>query len=114
MTSHSMAVRALVTALETNGLVTRVPVPGAVHVLNPDGEPDPECPAGPVTGAGLRQEVRCERWVDGTLWWFWAWAGMTRQSPPDLEPLCPADEPERAADRIAKVLGARPTADHRG
>ena len=55
---------------------------------------------------GLRQDVEC-RLNGGVPWWFWAWSGANRDSPPDLEPLCPADQIEAAADRIARVLALR-------
>ncbi|PKK12521.1 hypothetical protein [Thermomonospora sp. CIF 1] len=97
-------VTALVSALEARGLVGAVYRGGVVRVLNPAGEPDGGDPCG-LMSPGLRQEVRCLRNPDdGALWWYWAWAGPTRQSPPDLEPLCPAADVETAADRIAKVL----------
>lgn len=59
---------------------------------------------------GLRQEVACRPGEAGVLWWFWVWSGPTRQSPPEYEPLCPADQVERAAEWIARVL-AVPFAD---
>jgi len=98
------AARALAARLEARGFGAVVMGHGAVGVWNPAGEPDPDDRCGQLMSPGLRQEVRCGRRADGALWWFWAWSGPTRQSPPDLEPLCPIDEPEKAADRIAKVL----------
>jgi hypothetical protein len=83
---------------------------GAVRVWNPAGEADPNDRRGQLMSPGLRQEVQCGRRADGGLWWFWVWSGPTRKSPPDLEPLCPIDETEKAADRIVKVL-AVPFAD---
>ncbi|GLW67288.1 hypothetical protein Arub01_55310 [Actinomadura rubrobrunea] len=97
-------VTALVEELQARGLVSQTYRDGAVLVWNPAGEPDGGNPRGLVS-PGLRQEVRCRRNPDDdALWWYWAWAGPTRQSPPDLEPLCPAVAVETAADRIAKVL----------
>lgn len=103
-TGHRL-VSALVEELQARGLVAAVYRGGVVRVLNPAAEPDGSTPYARVS-PGLRQEVRCLPNPDdgGVLWWYWAWAGPTRQSPPDLEPLCPATETARAADRIAKVL----------
>ena len=98
-------VAALVAALQARGLVGTVAALGVVRAFNPAGEPDCGDVRGRMMSPGLRQEVQCRRnLVDGALWWYWAWAGPTRQSPPDLEPLCPAADIEMAADRIAKVL----------
>ncbi|GLW65537.1 hypothetical protein Arub01_37810 [Actinomadura rubrobrunea] len=105
-------VAALVTALNARGLAGKADKDGAVLAANPAGEPDGGDPRGRAMSPGLRQEVRCLRNArdGGRLWWYWAWAGPTRQSPADLEPLCPAADAEIAADRIAKVL-AVPSAD---
>ncbi|MEU6038224.1 hypothetical protein ABZ801_22715 [Actinomadura sp. NPDC047616] len=104
-------VTALVEELQARGLVGTAYRDGVVRVLNPAGEPDGSNPYARVS-PGLRQEVQCRRNPDdgGALWWYWAWAGPTRQSPPDLEPLCPAADAELAAERIAKVL-EMPSAD---
>ncbi|WP_146778722.1 hypothetical protein [Actinomadura craniellae] len=55
---------------------------------------------------GLRQDIACLRRDDagGALWWHWVWSGPTRDAPGELEPLCPADEIETAAERITRVL----------
>ncbi|MBX6767763.1 MAG: hypothetical protein IRY90_11535 [Actinomadura rubrobrunea] len=105
-------VAALVTALNARGLVGKAYQGGAVLAVNPAGEPDGGDLRGRAMSPGLRQEVRCLRNPrdGGRLWWYWAWAGPTRQSPADLEPLCPAADAEMAADWIAKVL-AVPSAD---
>ncbi|TYB49323.1 hypothetical protein [Actinomadura chibensis] len=73
--------------------------------MNPDGEPAPDDPQGQMMSPGLRQEVRCRpHGPDGDLWWHWVWSGPTRNAEPELEPLCPLREPERAAERIGRVL----------
>ncbi|GAA2129294.1 hypothetical protein [Actinomadura napierensis] len=100
---------ALVNALERRGLEAQVHGHRAVRVSNPAGEPDPDDPCGALMHPGMRQEVVC-RSHDGALWWWWAWAGPTRQSPPELELLCPLLETDTAAERIARVL-AVPFAD---
>jgi hypothetical protein len=58
---------------------------------------------------GLRQTVAL-RPHEGALWWQWVWSGPARDAPPELEPLCPAVEIERAAERIAVVLALEPAA----
>ena len=65
-------------------------------------------PAGEALNPGLSQTVECSTAeADGRLWWWWLWSGPTRDAPPELEPLCPADEIDLAADRIARVLAER-------
>ncbi|WP_067485563.1 hypothetical protein [Actinomadura hibisca] len=104
------AARLLVAELQKYGLTATTRSHAAVAARNPAGEPDPNDLLGAQMAPGLRQEVLCRPHGDGTLWWFWAWSGPERGSPPDLEPLCPVSEAERAADAIAKVL-AVPYAD---
>jgi hypothetical protein len=58
----------------------------------------------------MTQTVACRRGTDGRLWWYWVWSGPTRDSAPDFEPLCPAQQIGLAATRIARVLSLRPTA----
>ena len=101
--SWRQAALALVEALRARGLVAEVWGHGAVRVRNPAGEPDSDDPRGQAFAPGLRQEVLC-RPRGGVLWWWWVWSGVTRSSPPDLEPLCPVTEVTLAADRIARVL----------
>lgn len=72
------------------------------------GEPLDSGPAGKALNPGLSQTVECSTAeADGRLWWWWLWSGPTRDAPPELEPLCPADEIDLAADRIARVLAER-------
>jgi hypothetical protein len=107
---------ALVGALERRWLIARVRDQGAVWVRNPAGDPDSDNPRSKALSPRLQQEVVC-RLLDGSPWWLWAWSGSGRNSPADLEPLCPAADVDTAADRIAHVLavpfgdgadGARP------
>lgn len=60
---------------------------------------------------GLKQEVACLPNADSgnRLWWFWVWPGITKTSPPDLEPLCPAAGINTAAVAIARVLAVLPS-----
>ncbi|WP_157429955.1 hypothetical protein [Actinomadura oligospora] len=105
------AARALVAELEARGLTARVLSHGAVWVRNPAGDPASDDRLGALMSPGLNQEVWCRPNGDHVgLWWWWAWAAPARNEPPDLEPLCPVDEPKRAADAIARVL-AVPFAD---
>jgi hypothetical protein len=72
-------------------------------------------PRGQAMSPGLRQQVACLRRDDGRSrwWWFWTWPGPTADSPPDLEPLCPAEDIGTAAQAIARVLavpGGKPPA----
>ena len=65
-------------------------------------------PAGEALNPGLSQTVECSTAeADGRLWWWWLWSGPTRDAPPELAPLGPADEIDRAAARIARVLPER-------
>ncbi|GAA0287127.1 hypothetical protein GCM10009527_098120 [Actinomadura nitritigenes] len=98
------AARALVALLAARGLGAVVLAHGAVRVWNPAGEADASDKLGQAMSPGLRQELQCGRRADGVLWWFWVWSGPTRQSPPDLEPLCPIGDAETAAARVDKVL----------
>ncbi|MEV5576642.1 hypothetical protein AB0L06_42000 [Spirillospora sp. NPDC052269] len=105
------AARALVAELEARGLTPRVHSHGAVWARNPAGDPAPDDKLGALMSPGLNQEVWCRPNGPGhELRWWWAWTGGERNAPPELEPLCPADESKRAADAIAHVL-AVPFAD---
>ncbi|MDL4815992.1 hypothetical protein [Actinomadura opuntiae] len=101
--SWRAAALALVDALERRGLDAHVHGIGAVRVSNPAGDPDPNDPRGALMHPGMRQEMVC-RHHEGALWWLWVWSGPTRQSPPELEPLCPLLDTDTAAERIARVL----------
>ncbi|MEV5825220.1 hypothetical protein AB0L25_06575 [Spirillospora sp. NPDC052242] len=97
------AALALVHALTARDLVAQVWGHGAVRAENPAGEPEDGNPQGQLMHPGLRQEVVC-RDRNGVLWWWWVWSGPTRQSPNELEPLCPITDAQTAADRLARVL----------
>ncbi|MFD0855371.1 hypothetical protein ACFQ07_24230, partial [Actinomadura adrarensis] len=83
------AVLPLLAALEGRGLIARTRDQGSVWVRNPAGDPDPDDPRAQALSPCLQQEVVC-RLLGGAPWWLWAWAGTDRNSPADLEPLCPA------------------------
>ncbi|MUN40685.1 hypothetical protein [Actinomadura litoris] len=93
--------------MEERDFCTVVTGQGVVVVWNPAAEPDyyPESPDGPgeLRGPALWQEVRTGRRAAGDLWWFWVWAGADGELP-ELEPLCPMEEVETAANRLAVVL----------
>ncbi|MFC5752177.1 hypothetical protein [Actinomadura rugatobispora] len=98
-----VAALALVAALEGRGLVAEAWGHGVVRARNPAGDPDTDDPRGQALSPRLQQEVVC-RPLGGSLWWLWAWSGAERNSPAELEPLCPVSEVETAAERIARVL----------
>lgn len=101
---------ALTAMLTMRGLQVRRQREDSLVVRNPAGGPDGSDHRGRLLSPGLRQEVACRPDGSGRLWWFWVWSGATRTSPPEYEPLCPAEQIERAADRVARVL-AVPFAD---
>ncbi|WP_460365826.1 hypothetical protein [Actinocorallia lasiicapitis] len=95
--------------LRAAGLV--VAVDGMALIARNVREPEGVTRAGKALHPGLNQEVRCQRRTSGELWWFWAWSGAIRGAPPELEPLCPAVEVMRAAERIAHVLAVPPLSE---
>ncbi|GAA0368445.1 hypothetical protein NE235_03940 [Actinoallomurus spadix] len=94
----------LADALTARGLRARVAQGARVLASNPAGEPPDDDHHAKILSPGLRQTVVCGADRDGRLLWFWQWSGPTRESPPEYEPLCAADEISHAADRIAGVL----------
>ncbi|MFF4241837.1 hypothetical protein ACFYYL_38735 [Actinomadura geliboluensis] len=106
--TQSAAAGALAALLRERGLIAAVQEHGVVMVSNPAAEQSAGDQADRALGPGLRQEVRCARGPGGAAWWFWVWWDATGQCPPELEPLCPADQPESAAARIATVLAMSP------
>ncbi|TMR25379.1 hypothetical protein [Actinomadura geliboluensis] len=113
------AAGALAAALRERGLAATVRRHWVVGAFNPAGEPGSADhddghgagagdEGGQAFGPGLRQEVRCTERPEGALWWFWVWWDGPAGSGPDLEPLCPADEIETAAQRTAAVLTVSP------
>lgn len=106
------AALALIAALDSRGLTAQAWGHGAVMAVNPAGEPAPDNPLGQAMSPGLRQEVRCRpHGPDRELWWHWTWSGPTRQSEPELEPLCPLWDTEHAADRVGRVLALTEASD---
>jgi len=102
---QQVAIAALVAELEARGITAKPMSRNAVLATNPAGDATTSDPRGKAMNPGLSQEVVClVHGPDHTLWWFWAWSGPTRDSAPDLEPLCPAQDPGHAAARIAHVL----------
>src|SRR5690349_9912978 len=97
---------ALVAALTDRGLSAQQLPNGVVRARNAAAEPGLCDPRRQMMAPGLRQDVECHL-SGGAPWWFLAWSGMDRDSPPDLEPLCPADRIDAAADRIVRVLALR-------
>lgn len=93
---------ALAAALERRGLTARVGA-GALVAGNP-AVSHTEDPRGRTMNPGLFQHVVLAGTEDGTPYWHWCWAGPQRDSPLEMEPMCPAEEVEHAADLIAKVL----------
>ena len=59
---------------------------------------------------GLEQQVALRMLEGHGLWWCWVWKPLKpalrgeTSPPPEYEPLCPADDIEEAARRIAAVL----------
>lgn len=108
-----LAAQALITQLRTHGLVAEL---GHQATRAHNGATEPGAsesgarPTDRATGPRLGQEVLCARREDGSLWWFWVWAGPSRHSPPELEPLCPIEQVDYAATKITTVLSvpARP------
>jgi hypothetical protein len=100
----------LIELLQARGLVAVLDRHCAVLVHNPVAPPELECPGGGVSVPGLRQEVRCAQHADGALWWYWVWWDADRRAQSELEPLCPLDRTQTAADRIAAVVAVPRTA----
>lgn len=94
----------LVAALIARGLHARVLRGAWVLASNPAGDPPAGDHRAKVLSPGLRQTVMCGSGGDGRLMWFWQWSGPTRESPPEYEPLGPADDVAQATEMIARVL----------
>jgi hypothetical protein len=95
---------ALAAALEKQGLQVSQVSQSVLLAANPAASADD--PRGQAISPGLNQQVTCLRYHDGLnrWWWFWTWPHPTDDSLPDLEPLCPAESTETAAQAIARVL----------
>lgn len=76
---------------------------GAVVARNPAASHTDD-PLGRAMNPGLSQYVALSGEEDGSLHWYWCWAGPERDSPLEMERMCPAGEIERAAGLIANVL----------
>jgi hypothetical protein len=98
----------LATALAERGLRARVSRGAWVLASNPAGDPPAGDHHAKLLNPGLRQTVMCGADGDGRLMWFWQWSGPTRESPPEYEALCAADDIPQAAEKIARVLRVRP------
>lgn len=101
----------LTRALTAQGLRARVLRGAWVLASNPAADPPDGDHRAKVLNPGLKQTVMCGVDGDGRLMWFWQWSGPARESPPEYQPLGPADDVAYAADRIVRVLritGERP------
>ncbi|MEV0403287.1 hypothetical protein [Actinoallomurus sp. NPDC050550] len=65
-------------------------------------------PRGQAMNPGLSQYVAIAS-DDGSLNWYWCWTGPARDAPLESEYMCPAEEIDRAADLIARVLHVEDT-----
>ncbi|MCW2948406.1 MAG: hypothetical protein JWR24_5123 [Actinoallomurus sp.] len=75
---------------------------GFVEVRNPSGNRTTD-PLGRALNPGMKQSIALgDR--DGVLWWHWVWSGVTRDAPPEYEPMCAADDLDEVARRLAVVL----------
>ncbi len=98
-------------ALAARGLAVTMQAGSMVTARNRAADPPQEDQRARVLSPGLVQPVVWGPREDtGDDWWFWVWAGPTRDAEPEYEPLCPADEIETAADRIAAVIAVAPNA----
>jgi hypothetical protein len=98
-----MPLRYLADALVARGLTVRLcDRDGLLTVRNEAAATDD--PIGRTLSPGLSQVVALRPTGDGTWGWFWRWPGARPDAPPEYEPLCPADDVEQAAARIACVL----------
>lgn len=96
--------RRLATELAARGLRARALRGVCVEANNPVFDPPEDDRRATALNPGLKQTVMCGADGDGRLMWFWQWSGATRDSPPEYEPLCAADDIAQAADKIARVL----------
>ncbi|MEV5747153.1 hypothetical protein AB0L00_04990 [Actinoallomurus sp. NPDC052308] len=98
-------IRALAVALTARGLSAEPFGTRMVMAKNSAADPSAQQDTrGARMSPGLKQTVLCQ-WDDsGHLAWYWMWAGATREAPPELEYLGPAEDIERTAERLARVL----------
>jgi hypothetical protein len=102
----------LTAALKDRGLQVAAKLP-ALTVRNPAvSGSDPQ---GRALSPGLTQGVLIRNYKGRGLTWCWVWPGMPpaeRDAPlpsPEIEPMCPAEQIERAADLINNVVRLRET-----
>ncbi|MEV5707320.1 hypothetical protein [Actinoallomurus sp. NPDC052274] len=91
----------LAEALQSQGLAVRVGT-SALVAWNPSASATDD-PRGQVMNPGLSQYVAIAP-DGGSLHWYRCWTGPTRDAPLETEYMCPADELDRAASLITKVL----------
>jgi hypothetical protein len=75
---------------------------GFVEVRNPSGNRTTD-PLGRALNPGMKQSIALGD-HDGALFWFWVWTGVTRDAPPEYEPMVPAEDLDEVARRLANVL----------
>lgn len=93
----------LAAALTARGLGVRVDERGGrITARNAAAETDD--PRGRAMNPGLSQDVVLSVHDDESLHWYWAWTGARRGAPAEYEYLCPAEEIETAAAKVAAVL----------
>jgi hypothetical protein len=94
----------LVPLLVRQGLQVVAERNGTIEVRNPSGNRTTD-PLGQRLNPGMRQHIAIgDRDRDGVLTWFWVWSGPTRDAPPEYEAMCPADDLDEVARRLANVL----------
>jgi hypothetical protein len=98
---------ALAAELSEQGLEAVILRGGLLTVRNPAADPQETGVTTKMMNHGMSQTVACRRGAGGRLWWYWVWSGPARDSAPDFEPLCPAQQTGLAAARIARVLSLR-------
>jgi hypothetical protein len=104
----------LVAALTRRGLKVAAKLP-ALTVRNPAVAG--QDPRGALLSPGLSQQILIHPYEGRGLTWCWLWPGerpAERGAPtpaPEVEPMCPAAEIERAASLIANVVSVRGACD---
>ena len=102
----------LAAELEGRGLMVAARLP-ALSVRNPAVAGTG--PRGALLSPGMRQQVLLRDYEELGLTWCWVWPGLRPAErdaptpPPEVEPMCPAEEIERAADLITNVVRLRDT-----
>jgi hypothetical protein len=108
--SAQACVERLTAALRSRGLVVTAKSP-TVSVRN--ASVAGEGAQGKTMSPGLGQHVLICDYGDFGLTWCWVWPGLRPAErdvptpPPEIEPMCPAAEIERAADLITNVVRLR-------